>query len=88
MPLRQYYLTLESQMKEKPDMMIMPVLTCKKCGGQSAYKAAKCPKCGRVFEVGWKRGDFEDRCPDAACGHSQIEEDRKRAPEARNARKS
>ncbi|MHC4476470.1 MAG: hypothetical protein ACYTEL_12540 [Planctomycetota bacterium] len=82
-PLRQYYQDLETRMREKPDTIMVPVLTCKKCGEQSAYKAARCAKCGLVFAVGWKRGDFEDRCPDPACAYSQIEADRKRAAQAR-----
>jgi hypothetical protein len=83
MPLREYYMAIEAYVKEHPEAMMAsaaPGLPCEKCGEQSAYKAVKCPNCALVFETGWKRGDFEDRCPN--CGRSQIEVDRKRAHEA------
>jgi len=54
---------------------IAPPPVCRKCGKRSIYEAVKCPKCGEVFIKGWKRGDYEDRCP--KCGYSQIEVNRK-----------
>jgi hypothetical protein len=81
--LRDYYYMVEEKQKEIPGMPITPPLVCHACGEDSVYKAAKCAKCGLVFETGWKRGDFEDRCPKPECGYSQIEVDRKEAHEAR-----
>lgn len=84
MPLRQYYMALEAYVKEHPDSitaLATPGLPCEKCGEDSAYKAVKCARCALVFEVGWKRGDFEDRCP--KCGRSQIEQDRRKAAQQR-----
>jgi predicted RNA-binding Zn-ribbon protein involved in translation (DUF1610 family) len=68
-----------------PRSMMAPALPCEECGEESVYRAAKCEKeeCGLVFEVGWKRGDYEDRCP--KCGHSQIERERKDAAAKRRA---
>jgi hypothetical protein len=79
MSTREYYSTLEARQKENPAMLMMPTLICRECNDESLYRAEKCAKCGLVFEVGWKRGDFEDRCPKEGCGFSQIEADRKAA---------
>jgi hypothetical protein len=78
---RQYYQFLERYRIEHPGSLDVPGLVCQKCGEQSAYPAAKCTKCGLVFEKGWKRRDFEDRCP--KCGHSAIEAARKEAARRR-----
>jgi hypothetical protein len=88
MPLREYYMALEAYVKEHPDSitaLATPGLPCEKCGKDSAYKAVKCARCALVFEVGWKRGDFEDRCP--KCGRSQIEQDRRAAQQRRQKQK-
>jgi hypothetical protein len=79
MGLREYYYAMEDAQKEDPSMLMEAVLTCKQCSEPSVFQAAKCAKCGLVFEVGWKRGDFQDRCPKPDCGYSQIEQDRKAA---------
>jgi len=79
---RQYYQLMEKHRVEHPASLQVPALVCQKCGEQSAYQAAKCPMCGLVFEKGWKRADFEDRCP--KCGHSAIEAARKEAARRRN----
>lgn len=79
---RQYYQLMEKHRIEHPGSPGVPALVCEKCGEQSAYQAAKCPKCGLVFEKGWKQADFEDRCP--KCGHSKIEAARKEAARRRN----
>jgi hypothetical protein len=76
---REYYSALEARREENPTMLMEPTLICRECNDESLYRAAKCTKCGLVFEVGWKRGDFEDRCPKQGCGFSQIEADRKAA---------
>jgi predicted Zn-ribbon and HTH transcriptional regulator len=82
---RQYYRFMEKYRIEHPGSLQVPALLCKKCGEQSAYEAAKCPKCGLVFEKGWKQGDFEDRCP--KCRHSKIEADRAEADRRSKSRK-
>jgi predicted RNA-binding Zn-ribbon protein involved in translation (DUF1610 family) len=81
---RQYYQFLEKYRIEHPGSLGVPALLCRKCGEQSAYQAAKCTKCGLVFEKGWKQADFEDRCP--KCGHSKIEADRAEAARRRKSR--
>ncbi|HUT29018.1 MAG TPA: hypothetical protein VMX13_04420 [Sedimentisphaerales bacterium] len=78
---RQYYQFLERYHLEHPGSLQAPGLVCQKCGEQSAYEAAKCTRCGLVFEKGWKQRDFEDRCP--KCGHSAIEAARKEAARRR-----
>ena len=78
---KRYYQFMEKYRIEHPGSLGVPALLCKKCGEQSAYEAAKCPKCGLVFEKGWKQADFEDRCP--KCGHSKIEADRAEAARRR-----
>lgn len=82
--LREYYRMVEEKQKENPGVLITPPLVCHACGEDSTHKAAKCAECGLVFETGWKRGDFEDRCP--KCDYSQIEVDRKAAHEARKSK--
>jgi hypothetical protein len=64
-----------------PRSMLPPAMTCSKCGEPSVYRAVKCEKCGEVFEMGTVPADFADRCP--KCAYSKIEQDRKRAAEAR-----
>jgi len=54
-----------------------PGLVCKDCGKKTVYEAIKCENCGLVFEAYSVPRDFRDRCP--RCGHSRIEEARKRA---------
>lgn len=80
MNMAEYYELREQFRQEHPRFTGEPPMTCPECGQQSAYLAAKCSKCGTIFEVGWKRGDYEDRCP--KCGYSQIEVDRKEKAEA------
>lgn len=58
-----------------------PVLTCEKCGQDSAYKAIQCEKCQAVFEPGSVPRDMADRCPE--CDYSKIEESRQKNLEAR-----
>jgi len=77
MPLKEYARQVEENMDYSSGVLAVPALVCKKCGEKSIFEAAKCPKCGLVFEKGWKRGDYEDRCP--VCGYSQIEKDREEA---------
>jgi hypothetical protein len=79
---REYFLYIETH--SDSTMMEAPLLPCKKCGQETVYRAVKCEKCGLVFKMGSKPFDFEDRCP--ACGHSKIEQDRRRAHRARKAR--
>jgi hypothetical protein len=76
-----YYKYIEGH--ADPRSMMAPALPCEKCGEEGVYLAAKCGECGLVFEVGWKRGDYEDRCP--KCGHSNIETQRKEAAARRKA---
>ena len=67
--------------KMRPGMSQAPPLVCEKCGEESLYRAVKCAKCGKTFFFGAVgTGDFPDRCE---CGYSQIEENRKKAAEAR-----
>jgi phage FluMu protein Com len=82
MSMYQYYKTIEDYLKEHPQTQIAPGLECEKCRKPSAYAAAKCAKCGLVFEKGWKRGDFEDRCP--KCKYSGIEDARRKTRQARD----
>jgi hypothetical protein len=51
MSLRAYYKALEDRQKESPDILMAPALTCEKCGEQSICKAAKCARCGPVFQL-------------------------------------
>ncbi|MHC4617728.1 MAG: hypothetical protein ACYTEQ_08230 [Planctomycetota bacterium] len=78
-----YYKYIEKH--ADPRSMMAPALPCQECNEESVYQAAKCEKeeCGVVFEVGWKRGDYEDRCP--KCGHSAIERRRREAAARRKA---
>ncbi len=73
-------------LRERPGSMghvavSVPALVCEKCGEESVYRAVKCEKCGLVFEKYPVHGDFADRCPE--CGYSKIEENRRKAAEAR-----
>lgn len=83
MPLREFFKQIEERMRANPTMMQTPALVCKDCQEESVYRAVKCPKCEHMFFYG-NPNDFNDRCPE--CGYSQMEEDRKRAREARQAR--
>jgi predicted RNA-binding Zn-ribbon protein involved in translation (DUF1610 family) len=82
---REYYQYLEDHVD--PSFQVVPPLPCPKCGMESVYKAAKCEKCGLVFQTEWKRGDFSDRCPNADCGYSKIQEDRLKAQAEREKNK-
>jgi hypothetical protein len=73
--LKDYYRYIEEH--GDPSVMMVPALICKTCEEESVYAAVKCEKCETVFEKGWKRGDFEDRCP--KCDYSKIETDRREA---------
>jgi hypothetical protein len=78
-----YHTEIREKIRANPtSMMQTPPLTCKKCGENSVYRAFKCPKCEHMFFYG-KTGDFDDRCP--KCGFSKMEDDRKKALEARKA---
>lgn len=68
---------------DNPGMRGTPAMICKQCKEESIYRATKCAKCGLVFEIVKRRGDFADRCP--KCKYSQIEVDREKAAEARRA---
>jgi ATP-dependent Clp protease ATP-binding subunit ClpA len=59
-----------------------PTLTCEKCGEQSILRALKCTNiaCGKVFIIS-AFSDVLDRCPE--CGHSDVEEKRKRHRDSR-----
>jgi predicted Zn-ribbon and HTH transcriptional regulator len=74
---RKYYEYIEKH--ADPSTLAIPPLVCEKCGEESVYQAVKCEKCALVFERGWKRGDYEDRCPD--CDFSKIEEMREKRRE-------
>lgn len=74
MRLKEYCRQVEENMDYSSGAMALPALVCKECKDKSIFEAAKCRKCELVFEKGWKRGDYEDRCPE--CGYSQIEKDR------------
>ena len=85
-PVKEYYNDRGDAMRkmlrsDTTGMEFTPALTCPKCGQESVYEAVKCPNCELVFEKGSVPRDFEDRCP--KCGYSQIEENRKKAAEAR-----
>jgi predicted Zn-ribbon and HTH transcriptional regulator len=75
MGMKTFFKTVKERLE--PMSMQVPALLCNKCGEPSVYRAAKCEKCGLVFERG-SLGvqEFADRCPD--CGYSAIEEGRKR----------
>jgi DNA-directed RNA polymerase subunit RPC12/RpoP len=78
----EYYKFLEQFRVENPGLMgETPAVTCTKCSEPSCYVAAKCAKCGFIFEKGTVPKTFEDRCP--KCGYSSIEEDRKKKAEER-----
>ena len=47
-------------------------VVCDKCGQDSAYKAIKCEKCGKVFVGVPTVEDYLDRCPE--CGYSKMED--------------
>jgi len=56
-------------------------MVCKECGQETALAAIKCEKCDHVFFPDAAGADFSDTCPE--CGYSKIEEDRKKAHQAR-----
>lgn len=77
MGMKTFFKKIEEKRKEAPMSMQVPALDCEKCGEPSIYRAAKCEKCGLVFEWGsMGANEFADRCPE--CGYSSIEEGRKR----------
>ena len=77
MGMKTFFKMLEEEQKKAPMSMQVPALTCEKCGELSIYRAAKCEKCGLVFEWGTMGAqEFADRCPE--CGYSSIEEGRQR----------
>ena len=54
-----------------PRQVIMsgaPPMKCPKCNEDSAFKAMKCEKCGKVFFPGTVVDKAEDTCP--GCGYS------------------
>jgi hypothetical protein len=51
-------------------------VVCDKCGQESAYKAIKCNKCGKVFIGVPNTKGYFDKCPD--CGYSEMEEQSKK----------
>jgi len=63
--------------KEKmvPGLQTVPPMPCPKCSQESAYRAIKCEKCGKVFFPNTVKGKFDDICP--GCGVSKLEESRK-----------
>ncbi len=75
MRLREYFGSLEDYMEQHPNSPLPPALACRKCGKESVYEAAKCEICRLVFEIGWKAGDYEDKCPN--CNFSSIEDMRR-----------
>lgn len=79
MNLKEYFEYMEKH--ADPRSSRPPALACKKCGRKSVFRAVKCEKCGLAFERGSVPADFADRCPQ--CSYSKIEEDRKKAAEAR-----
>jgi predicted Zn-ribbon and HTH transcriptional regulator len=79
MNLKEYFKYVEKH--ADPRSTKPPALVCKKCGQKSVYRAVKCAKCGFTFERGTVPADFADRCP--KCRYSKVEEDRKKAAEAR-----
>jgi hypothetical protein len=52
-------------------------MKCPKCNEDSAFKAMKCEKCGKVFFPGTVEGKADDTCP--GCGYSKIEAEAKKA---------
>jgi len=46
-------------------------MKCPKCGEESAFKAQKCEKCGKIFFPGTVEGKATDTCP--GCGYSPSE---------------
>jgi hypothetical protein len=46
-------------------------MKCPKCNEDSAFKAEKCEKCGKVFFPGTVEGKAQDTCP--GCGYSPSE---------------
>lgn len=79
---KEKYEFLEQHRREHPGEVPTPGLACPGCGEQEGFEAAKCEKCGLVFEKGTVgRHEFVDRCPD--CGYSKIEEERRKAAEAK-----
>jgi DNA-directed RNA polymerase subunit RPC12/RpoP len=77
MNLKEYYEMVEQFRIENPGVMENPAAAaCPKCSEPSGYAAVKCEKCGLIFEKNSVPRTFEDKCPD--CGHSAIEERRKK----------
>ncbi|MHC4482662.1 MAG: hypothetical protein ACYSW4_03855 [Planctomycetota bacterium] len=68
---------------DNPGIQRAPTMICKSCGEESVYRATKCAKCGLVFEIVRRRGDYADRCP--KCKYSQTEVEREKTAEARRA---
>ena len=75
-----YFDSIEELVRQNPMAMETPPLVCEKCAQESIYRAEKCEKCGIFFFRGASgRGELSDKCPE--CGHSPMEELRKRARE-------
>jgi hypothetical protein len=79
MDMKDYFI----YMKENQDPMSMapPAVVCPECSEESSYRAAKCDKCGLIFERNTIPNDFADRCPE--CKYSKTEESRKAARSGR-----
>jgi hypothetical protein len=72
---RAYYEGLEAKAKESTNMMMVPHLTCEKCGKDGVTEAVKCEQCEHIFVKGSVPGDHGDRCP--KCKFSKTEAIRK-----------
>lgn len=63
-------------LEKRPEYgIIIPPVTCPKCGEESGYRAIQCPNCKAVYEENSVPNDLPDRCPE--CKYSEIEERRK-----------
>lgn len=76
----EYFGQVDEAVRANPGVDPPLPIVCKKCGKESLYQAVKCAKCRKIFFYGGKPGDYPDRCE---CGYSQIEENRRKAAEAR-----
>lgn len=86
MDMKEFFDRREELMVLNPTGIEAPPLECKECGEESIYDAVKCGKCELVFFQGASgRDQFPDKCPE--CGYSKKQEDRRKAAEARAARR-
>jgi predicted RNA-binding Zn-ribbon protein involved in translation (DUF1610 family) len=69
MPKNKYYKDLQEKAALGASASL---LTCPKCGKDTAYRAVKCKKCGTVFLYNPRPGIYEDKCSN--CGFSEMEE--------------